>query len=188
VGKPYIASLWLGSLALKRSRLKGVLHRSLALFCLLPSYFQASENWLTKGSKGPFVILVFEWGQCYRRHFVLYIMDPVQIIGNTHVQVTWQIVVSAQCLSTDCRSVYCRSVYCRSADCRRTIIFNRTTSYCFMFAKCFGMTCLSCNMLKKITLGNHKKHLKCKSNIFQVFWCGNQATNWTCWHCISENA
>jgi len=31
-----------------------VLRRSLAL---LPSYYQASENRLTKGSKGPFVIL-----------------------------------------------------------------------------------------------------------------------------------
>jgi len=57
VGHPYIASLWLGSLSLKRSRLKWVLRRSLALFCLLPIYFQASENRLTKGSKGPFVIL-----------------------------------------------------------------------------------------------------------------------------------
>jgi hypothetical protein len=28
VGHPYIASLWLGSLALKRSHLKGVLRRS----------------------------------------------------------------------------------------------------------------------------------------------------------------
>jgi len=39
---------------------KGVLRRSLALlalFCVLPSYYQASENWLTKGFKGPFVIL-----------------------------------------------------------------------------------------------------------------------------------
>jgi len=56
-GHPYIASLWLGSLVLWRSRLKGVLRRSLALFCVLPSYYQASENWLTKGFKGPFVNL-----------------------------------------------------------------------------------------------------------------------------------
>ncbi len=89
VKHPYIASLWLGSLALRRLRLNRVLHRSLALFCLLPSYFQAFANRLTKGSKGPFVIyapiLVFEWGQCYTRHFVLYIMDPVQIIANIYV-------------------------------------------------------------------------------------------------------
>jgi len=51
VGHPYIASLWLGSLMLKRSHLKGVLHCSLALFCVLPSYYQASENRLTKGFK-----------------------------------------------------------------------------------------------------------------------------------------
>jgi len=57
MGHPYIASLLLGSLALKRLRLKGVLRCSLALFCLLQSYFQASENRLTKGSKGPFVTL-----------------------------------------------------------------------------------------------------------------------------------
>ncbi len=56
VGHPYIASLWIGSLALKLSSLKEVLCRSSALFCLLPSYHQASENWLAKGSKGPFVI------------------------------------------------------------------------------------------------------------------------------------
>ncbi len=80
MGHPYIASLWLGSLALKRLHLKGVLRCSLAL---LPSYYQASENRLTMGSKGPFVIiLVFEWGQCYTRLFVLYIMDRVQIIAN----------------------------------------------------------------------------------------------------------
>jgi len=57
VGHPYIASLWLGSLALKRLLLKGVLRHSLALFCVLPSYYQASENQLTKGFKGPFVVL-----------------------------------------------------------------------------------------------------------------------------------
>jgi len=57
MGHPFIAYLWLGFLVVKRSRLKGVLRRSMALFCLLPSYFQASQNWLTKGSKGPFVIL-----------------------------------------------------------------------------------------------------------------------------------
>jgi len=89
VGHPYIASLWLGFLALKRSRLNGVLRRSLALFCLLPSYFQASENRLTKGSKVPFVILCAHshvWmGSMYTRHFVLYIMDPVQIIANIHI-------------------------------------------------------------------------------------------------------
>ena len=57
MGHPYIASLWLGSLALGRSRLKGFMRCSLALFCVLPSYDQASENWLTKGFKGPFVNL-----------------------------------------------------------------------------------------------------------------------------------
>ncbi len=36
---------------------KRVLHSSLALFCVLPSYYQASENRLTKGFKGPFVNL-----------------------------------------------------------------------------------------------------------------------------------
>ncbi len=36
---------------------KRVLRRSSALFCVLPSYYQASENRLTKGFKGPFVIL-----------------------------------------------------------------------------------------------------------------------------------
>ncbi len=53
---------------------------------LWPSHFQASENLVNKGFKGPFVIyapiLVFEWGQCYTRHFVLYIMDPIQIFAN----------------------------------------------------------------------------------------------------------
>ncbi len=55
MGHPYIASLWLGSLALKRSCLNGLLRRSLALFVarLPPSFW----NRLTKGSKGPFVIL-----------------------------------------------------------------------------------------------------------------------------------
>jgi hypothetical protein len=42
----------IGALAPKR-----VLRRSLALFCVLPSYYQASENRLTKGYKGPFVNL-----------------------------------------------------------------------------------------------------------------------------------
>jgi hypothetical protein len=51
VGHPYIASLWLGSLALKRLCLKGVLRLSLALFCVLPSNYQASESQLTKGFK-----------------------------------------------------------------------------------------------------------------------------------------
>jgi len=36
---------------------KGFLRCSLALFCVLPSYYQASENGLTKGFKGPFVVL-----------------------------------------------------------------------------------------------------------------------------------
>jgi hypothetical protein len=36
---------------------KRVLRRSLALFCLLPGYFQAFGFRLTKGFKGPFVIL-----------------------------------------------------------------------------------------------------------------------------------
>ena len=30
-------------------------------------------------------ILVFEQGQCYTRRFVLYIMDPVQIIANMYL-------------------------------------------------------------------------------------------------------
>jgi len=30
-------------------------------------------------------IRVFEWGQCYTRRFVLYTMDPVQIIANIYV-------------------------------------------------------------------------------------------------------
>jgi len=57
VGHPCITSLWLGSLALGRSRLKGVVRHSLALFCVLPGYDQAFENRLTKGFKGPFVNL-----------------------------------------------------------------------------------------------------------------------------------
>ncbi len=87
MGHPYIASLWLGFQFVKNVP-KRVLCHSLALFCLLPGYFQAFGFWLTKGFKVPFVILhaapilVFEWGQCYTRHFVLYIMDPVQIITN----------------------------------------------------------------------------------------------------------
>ena len=43
-------------------------------------------NQLTKGSKNILLfyapILVFEQGQCYTRRFVLYNMDPVQIIAN----------------------------------------------------------------------------------------------------------
>ncbi len=42
-----------GALATK----KGFVRRSLALFCVLPSCDQASENRLTKGFKGPFVNL-----------------------------------------------------------------------------------------------------------------------------------
>jgi len=57
VGHPYIASLWLGFPFEKRSCLKGVLRCSMALFCLLPSYIQASENSVNKGFKVPFVIL-----------------------------------------------------------------------------------------------------------------------------------
>jgi len=74
----WVSYLWSG---------KRVLRRSLALFCLLPGY----KLWfrLTKGYKGPFVIyapiFVFEGGQCYTRHFVSYIMDPIQIIVNIHV-------------------------------------------------------------------------------------------------------
>jgi len=67
---------------------KRVLCRSLALFCVLPSHFQASENSVNKGVKVPLLfympILVFEWGQCYARHFVLYIMDPIQIFANIY--------------------------------------------------------------------------------------------------------
>ncbi len=37
--------------------LAGFVRRSLALFFVLPSYDQASENRLTKGFKGPFVNL-----------------------------------------------------------------------------------------------------------------------------------
>ena len=51
MGHPYIASLWLGSLALGRSRLKGFVRRISALSCVLPSYNQASECGITKGSK-----------------------------------------------------------------------------------------------------------------------------------------
>jgi len=29
-------------------------------------------------------IFVFEGGQCYTRHFVLYIMNPIQIIANIY--------------------------------------------------------------------------------------------------------
>jgi len=68
---------------------KRVLRCSMALFCLLPSHFQASENLVNKGvQKAPLLfyapILVFEWGQCYTGHFVLYIMDPIQIIANIY--------------------------------------------------------------------------------------------------------
>jgi len=53
------------------------------------SYFKFLRIRLTKGFKGPFVIyapiLVFECVQCYTRHFVLYIMDPIQIIANINV-------------------------------------------------------------------------------------------------------
>ncbi len=51
MGHPYITSLWLGSLALKCLSLNGVLHCSLALLCLLPSYFQAFEKSVNKGFK-----------------------------------------------------------------------------------------------------------------------------------------
>ncbi len=54
VGHPYIASLWLGFSICEALAPKRVLHRSLALFCLLPGYFQAFENSVNKGgSKVP---------------------------------------------------------------------------------------------------------------------------------------
>jgi hypothetical protein len=65
---------------------------ALALFSVLSSHFQASENLVNKGFKGPFVIytpiLVFEWGQCYTRHFGLYIMDLIQIFANIDLYAT----------------------------------------------------------------------------------------------------
>jgi len=92
VGHPYIASLWLGFLFGKRSRFKGFLRHSLALFCSLPSYFQASEKSVNLGvSKVSLLfyvpILVFEWGQCYTRRFVLYIIDTIQIIANINLNI-----------------------------------------------------------------------------------------------------
>jgi hypothetical protein len=81
VGHPYIASLWL---APKRVL---CLSLSFSVCCQATSSFLGFR--LTKGLKDPFVIyapiLVFEGGQCYTRHFVLYIMDPIQIISNIHV-------------------------------------------------------------------------------------------------------
>jgi len=47
----WVSSIW-GARALK-----GFVRCSLALFCVLPSYDQASENWLTKGFQRPFVNL-----------------------------------------------------------------------------------------------------------------------------------
>jgi len=57
VGHPYIACLWLGFSICETLAPKRVLRRSLALFCLLPGYFQSFGFRLTKGFKGPFVIL-----------------------------------------------------------------------------------------------------------------------------------
>ncbi len=44
VGHPYIASLWLGFSICEAFTPKRVLRRRLALFCLLPGYFQAFDN------------------------------------------------------------------------------------------------------------------------------------------------
>jgi hypothetical protein len=86
VGHPYIASLWIVFSICEALAPKRVLRHSLCSVCC-----QATSSfgfWSTKGFKGPFVIyapiLVFEGGQCYTRHFVLYIMDPIQIIANIH--------------------------------------------------------------------------------------------------------
>jgi len=61
MGMPGGASLYSLSVAwvssIEALTLKRVLRRSSALFCVLPSYYQASESRLTKGFKGPFVII-----------------------------------------------------------------------------------------------------------------------------------
>jgi len=71
---------------------------------------------------------VFEWGQCYTRHFVLYITDPIQIIANINITV---------CTRVD-------SITCRS----ETRVFSRLI---FCQSKCFiPTTCISglCNQLE----------------------------------------
>jgi len=66
-------------------------NRSTAWLCPVccQATFKLLRIRITKGFKGPFVIyapiLMFEWGQCYTRHFVLFIMDPIQIIMNIYV-------------------------------------------------------------------------------------------------------
>ncbi len=69
---------------------KRVLRRSLALFCLLPSYFQASENLVNKGVQRSLCYFTLPFS-CLNgvntRHFVLYIMDPIQIISNINLKI-----------------------------------------------------------------------------------------------------
>jgi hypothetical protein len=57
VGHPYIASLWLGFSICEALKPKRVLGSSLALFCLLPGYFQAFGFSVNKGVQRSFCYL-----------------------------------------------------------------------------------------------------------------------------------
>ncbi len=90
VGHPYIASLWLGFLFARRSRLKGFCVIAWLCSVCCQATFKLFGFSVNKGFKGSFCyfmcpFLCFLWGQCYTRDFVLYIMDPIQIIINIHL-------------------------------------------------------------------------------------------------------
>jgi len=90
VGHPYITSLWLGFPICEALTPKRVLHCSLALFCLLPGYYKL---WISvnKGVQGSLCYLhphfcVLKGVIAIQGIFVLYFMDPIQIIANIYLQ------------------------------------------------------------------------------------------------------